>query len=255
MTARESTLLAEPDSSRPTLFISDLHLTPERPRPVELFYRFLNEVAPQAKALYILGDFFEAWVGDDDLALPFHAQIASALLQLANKGTPIFFMPGNRDFLAGPTLAAAAGWTSLPDPSVIELYGTPTLISHGDAYCTDDEAYQTFRRQVRDAAWQQAFLSQPIEARRAAAKAIRERSEQAKADKKPNIMDVSPQAIHAALTENDVTRLIHGHTHRPARHDVALDGNTAERWVLPDWYETGGYLTCDGIGCRLETFP
>ena len=252
MPAQAGIQTSVPEQQRPTLFISDLHLTSDRPRPVELFYRFVNEIAPHAQALYILGDFFEAWVGDDDLALPFHAEIAAALQQLARQGIALYYMPGNRDFLAGQALAQATGWTALADPTVIDLYSIPTLISHGDAYCTDDAAYQAFRKQVREAQWQREFLAQPIAARRAAAKAIRERSEQAKVGKKPDIMDVNPDAIRAAMTQAGVTRLIHGHTHRPARHEVDLGHSRGERWVLADWYETGGYLTCDRRGCRLE---
>jgi UDP-2,3-diacylglucosamine hydrolase len=243
-----------PGSQRPTLFIADLHLTPDRPRTTALFLRFLDEVAAHGAALYILGDFFEAWVGDDDLDLPFHAEIVSRLKGLADSGVPLYFIPGNRDFLAGDALARATGWTPLPDPSVIELYGVPTLLSHGDAYCTDDGAYQAYRQQVRDPRWQSTFLTKPIQERRDMARALREQSEQAKADKKPHIMDVNPQAIGAAMAGARVRRMIHGHTHRPARHTLQVEGGEGERWVLADWYETGGYLACDARGCRAVTF-
>jgi len=139
----------------------------------------------------------------------------------------------------------------MADPSVINLYGIPTLLSHGDAYCTDDKAYQAFRKQVRDPAWQQEFLSLPIESRHAKARTIREQSELAKSEKRPAIMDVNPIAIHDALKQARVTRMIHGHTHRPAQHTHDLEGAFAERWVLPDWYDSGGYLACDTRGCRL----
>jgi UDP-2,3-diacylglucosamine hydrolase len=238
-----------------SLFISDLHLTPERPDANDRFLRFVGDAAPDAQALYILGDFFEAWVGDDDLALPFHADIAARLKTLVNAGVSVYFMPGNRDFLAGPALARATGWTPLADPTVIDLYGTPTLLSHGDAYCTDDGAYQAFRLQVRDGRWQAAFLAKPLEERRALARAIRAESEQAKADKKPDIMDVNPEAIRAALDQAGVARMIHGHTHRPAHHAWRADDRACERWVLPDWYETGGYLACDRAGCKAMAFP
>jgi len=237
------------------LFISDLHLTPERPLPVALFYRFIKERAAQAQALYILGDFFEAWVGDDDLAQPFHRDIATALKALSVQGVAVFFLPGNRDFLVGPAFADAAGLTLLADPTEVQLFGVPTLLTHGDSFCTDDVAYQDFRRQVRDPAWQRQFLAQPLQQRHALAKGLRERSEHAKADKKPEIMDVNSTAISQALDAHPVTRIIHGHTHRPARHEHQRNGQTCERWVLPDWYENGGYLVCDERGCRLSAFP
>jgi len=242
------------------LFISDLHLTPERPLPVQLFYRFIAEVAPRAQALYILGDFFEAWVGDDDLAQPFHQDIAAALKSLSEQGIGVFFLPGNRDFLIGPAFAEAAGLTLLADPTQVELFGVPTLLAHGDSFCTDDAAYQNFRQQVRDPAYQQHFLAQPLEQRHAMAKALRERSEHAKANKKPEIMDVNSAAISQVLdtyllNARPIRRIIHGHTHRPARHEHQHDGQSCERWVLPDWYDNGGYLSCDERGCRLSAFP
>ena len=240
-----------------SLFISDLHLTPDRPLPVHRLHRFLEHRAPHAQALYILGDFFEAWIGDDDLAQPFNQDITDALKSLSNQGVAIFFLPGNRDFLVGQSFAQAAGLSLLADPSVIDLFGTQTLLTHGDSFCTDDAAYQDFRRQVRTPAWQHNFLMQPLEQRHALAKALRDRSEQAKADKKPEIMDVNHDAIAAALTEYSPTimRIIHGHTHRPARHDYQHNELTGERWVLPDWYDSGGgYLVCDTAGCRLSAF-
>ncbi|MEW6677566.1 MAG: UDP-2,3-diacylglucosamine diphosphatase [Pseudomonadota bacterium] len=247
--------MSQPLDPRTVLFISDLHLTAERPAQAELFRRFMADIAPQARALYILGDFFEAWVGDDDLTQTFHADIAATLKQYAEQGLALYFMAGNRDFLAGPALAEATGWTHLEDPCVIDLFGVPTLLSHGDAWCTDDDAYQAFRRQVRTPAWQQQFLAQPIDARHATARSIREHSEQAKTEKRPSIMDVNPEAVRQALGTARVTRLIHGHTHRPAHHVLEVQGTQAERWVLPDWYETGGYLVCTPEGCRLEMIP
>jgi UDP-2,3-diacylglucosamine hydrolase len=238
------------------LFISDLHLTPERPIPVNLFHRFIEQRAPHAQTLYILGDFFEAWVGDDDLNQPFNQDITEALKSLAKQGVAIFFLPGNRDFLVGPAFAQAAELTLLADPSVIDLFDTQTLLTHGDCFCTDDTAYQDFRRQVRSPAWQESFLKQPLEQRHALAQALRERSEQAKANKKPEIMDVNHDAIAAVLSEHSpgITRIIHGHTHRPARHDYQHNGLAGERWVLPDWYDSGGYLVCTASGCRLSAF-
>lgn len=237
-------------SRGPTLFISDLHLTPERPEPLDLFRRFLRDVAPQAGELYILGDFFESWVGDDDVELPFHAEVAGQLKDVSEQGTRIYFMAGNRDFLAGDALARATGWTPLADPTVMDLHGIPTLLSHGDAYCTEDRAYQAFRQQVRDPQWQALFLAKPVSERREQARMIRMQSRQAKADKAPDIMDVNPEAIRTAMANAGVTRMIHGHTHRPARHLLQIAGQECERWVLPDWYDTGGYLSCDSRGCH-----
>lgn len=239
---------------RPSLFISDLHLSPERPGPAGLLRRFLEEQAPAAAHLYLLGDFFETWLGDDDLALPFHAELVQCLRRLADAGTALHFMAGNRDFLAGGQLAAAAGFDILPDPCLVDLHGVPTLLSHGDAWCLDDAKYQAFRAQVRGAAWQGWFLGKPLEERRAIAAGLREQSEQSKADKRLEIMDVNQDAVAEAFRRHDATRIIHGHTHRPGRHETTLDGSVRERWVLPDWYgEAGGYLACDETGCRLET--
>ena len=237
------------ESSQPALFISDLHLSPLRPEGVERFRRFIRDTASQAESLYILGDFFEAWVGDDQLADPFLAGIVSELRGLGERGVRIGFLPGNRDFLAGEGLARAAGMSLLPDPMRLSLFGVPTLLCHGDLFCTDDRAYQAFRSQVRAPAWQAAFLAKPIEARLAIAEDLRLRSETAKAGKSPEIMDVNEEAVRQAFQDYGVRRIIHGHTHRPARHGVALGDTQGERWVLPDWYEGGGYLRCDERGC------
>lgn len=234
----------------PTLFISDLHLTPERPIPVALFHRFVEEIAPNAGALYILGDLFEAWVGDDDLEQAFNTNIVLALRSLSDQGVPVHFLAGNRDFLVGADFARAAGLKLIPDMTRIDLFGTPTLLSHGDIFCTDDAAYQAFRAQVRDPAYQAQFLRQPIAERHAMVRALRERSERAKADKKPDIMDVNADAVEQAITRWDAQRVIHGHTHRPAKHAWSMEGKLVERWVLPDWYDSGGYLCCDAEGCR-----
>jgi UDP-2,3-diacylglucosamine hydrolase len=238
-----------------TLFISDLHLTPERPGAAAAFRGFLDQQAVRGDALFILGDLFEAWVGDDDLALPFHAEIAVALKRVAQSGVPVYLLPGNRDFLAGPDLARAAGLTLLQDPTRIDLYGTPTLLAHGDAWCTDDAQYQAFRSQVREPGWRAEFLVKPLAERHALAATLRERSEQAKAGKRPEIMDVNATAIAEAFRQHAVSRIIHGHTHRPAHHVHSVDGRPCERWVLPDWYGTiGGYLACDQSGCHAETW-
>lgn len=237
-----------PDTGH-SLFISDLHLSPELPQAVALFRQFLEGPASRAEALYILGDFFEAWVGDDDLALPFHAGIAADLKRLAGRGVRLYLMHGNRDFLIGQDFCRASGATLLADPTLIDLYATPTLLAHGDRFCTDDAAYQAFRRQVREPAWQAEFLAKPLTERREMARQLRAQSEREKAAKEMAIMDVNPEAVTAALREHGYPRLIHGHTHRPAWHSHEVDGRHCERWVLPDWYEGGGYLHCDAAGC------
>lgn len=237
-----------------TLFIADLHLCPSRPRIVRLFERFLREVVPDARGLYILGDLFEYWAGDDDLTDPFNAAIAGHLREVTAQGTPVYLMHGNRDFLLGAAFLEATGATLLPDPSRIALHGTPTLLMHGDTLCTDDTDYQRFRAMVRDPAWQAAFLARPLAARKAEIEALRRRSETEKAAKPPEIMDVNAGAVTAALRAHGVTRLIHGHTHRPGHHSHSVDGMLCERWVLPEWYEQGGFLRCSAGGCTLHRF-
>ncbi len=233
-----------------SLFISDLHLCPTRPAINALFTRFVQDIAPQAEALYILGDFFEYWAGDDDLADPFHTAIAGTLAGLAQRGTRIYIMHGNRDFLLSDAFMRAAQATLLPDPTHIDLYGAPTLLMHGDTLCTDDVAYQQFRAMVRNAEWQRSFLAQPLSQRKAQIEDLRKKSEQEKSNKSAEIMDVNSDAVVNTLRAQGYPRLIHGHTHRPARHSHRVDGMLCERWVLPDWYETGGYLRCGPAGCE-----
>ncbi len=234
-----------------SLFISDLHLTSARPGANARFFRFLLDTAPRAEALCILGDFFEAWVGDDDLDDPLHGRIAMALRELTLGGTRLHVMHGNRDFLLGETFCRATGASLLAEPHVVDLYGTPTLLLHGDALCTDDLDYQQFRRMVREPAWQAAFLARPLAERHALARELRAKSEQVKGGKRPEIMDANAEAVLDAFRRHGVGRMIHGHTHRPARHAHDVDGRPSERWVLPDWYDTGGYLACDTQGCRM----
>jgi UDP-2,3-diacylglucosamine hydrolase len=248
-------------TSSPIFFIADLHLTPEHPSTVQLFHRFIQQHAPQAQALYILGDLFETWVGDDDLTHPFNQEISASLKALSTQNVEIFFIAGNRDFLIGPRFAQATGLTCLPDPSIITLFGTPTLLAHGDSFCTDDLAYQNFRQQVRTAAWQNTFLAQSLSQRHAIAASIRARSEHAKSAKSMASMDVNHATIEAALTaaahhSSSIKRIIHGHTHQPARHEYQYADDVVERWVLPDWYEqagkcNAGYLICSEAGCHL----
>ena len=238
-----------------SLFVSDLHLCPTRPAINTLFECFLQGTAPQAEALYILGDFFEYWAGDDDLADPLHTAVAQQLSALAKSGTRIYLMHGNRDFLIADDFLQAAHATLLPDPTLIDLYGQPTLLMHGDTLCSDDVAYQHFRAQVRSPEWQDTFLATPLFARKAQIEALRKQSTQAKSTKPAEIMDTNADTVAAAFRAHGYPRLIHGHTHRPAHHTHAVDGKLCERWVLADWYETGGYLRCDAKTCEAITLP
>ncbi|HEX4986851.1 MAG TPA: UDP-2,3-diacylglucosamine diphosphatase [Burkholderiales bacterium] len=233
-----------------TLFISDLHLAPDTPEANRALLRFLREQAPSADALYVLGDLFEYWVGDDALDGAFEREIAGAFRALADSGVPVYFMHGNRDFLIGRRFARAAGMKILRDPALIDLHGTPTLLMHGDTLCTDDVEYQKFRKKVRNPVAQWLFLARPLATRRQIARDLRGRSEQAKTGKSMAIMDVSTRAVEDALRAHRYPRLIHGHTHRPARHEHGVDGHACERWVLADWYDHGSYLECDASGCR-----
>ena len=237
-----------------SLFISDLHLTEERPEANERFVAFLEEKARAAGALYILGDFFEYWIGDDDLAEPFNAVIAGLLKDLTQRGVQLKLMHGNRDFLIGERFCAATGATLLPDPFVASVEGEKTLLVHGDTLCTDDVEYQAWRRKARDAAFQAEFLAKPLAERRRAAGEMREQSRHFVQEKTPEIMDVNDEAVRQALRRHGVRRLIHGHTHRPGRHALEVDGERCERWVLPDWYGRGGYVEVDRRGPRLVRF-
>jgi len=232
-----------------TLFISDLHLDPARAPIAAQFERFLEEIAPRSEALYILGDLFEYWVGDDGLSLPFPQRVAEALRPLAAR-VPVRFMHGNRDFLVAQGFAAATGAEIIADPTVIDLYGQRTLLLHGDTLCTDDKPYQAFRAQVRDPAWQRAALARPIAERLAIAQGMRSDSEDAKQAKAMDIMDVSRDAVERAFEESGCDVMIHGHTHRPGRHEYRVAGRDRVRWVLPDWYQRGGYLDASPAGIR-----
>jgi UDP-2,3-diacylglucosamine hydrolase len=235
-----------------TLFISDLHLSPERPAIAALFLRFLRDRARGAEALYILGDLFEYWIGDDAGRAPEVQPLLAALRALTQAGVPVYVMHGNRDFLLGPGFEQDSGCRLLPDPTVITLYGEPVLLMHGDTLCTDDVDYLKFRAMVRNPQWVQMFLAKSIPERIAMAREYREVSKAATTTKKPEIMDVNPAAVEAALRDHQVRHLIHGHTHRPAQHQFTLDGQTARRTVLGDWYDQGSVLTCEAGGCTLE---
>ena len=237
-----------------TLFVSDLHLDPDRPEITALFGRFLDGEARGADALYILGDLFEAWVGDDDPSEA-GAFVADRLRALAESGVPTFFIRGNRDFLLGDTYAARCGMTLLDDPTVVDLYGTPTLLLHGDLLCTDDNAYQQFRTQTRDPQWQAQFLAQPLAARLAFAAQARAASQARYGElvakgMAESVGDVAPATVQAWFERFGVRRMIHGHTHRPAIHD---EGSGRTRIVLGDWYEQGSVLRVSADGCDLAT--
>jgi UDP-2,3-diacylglucosamine hydrolase len=232
-----------------TLFISDLHLAEDRPETIDRLARFLAEAVPGSDALYILGDLFEYWVGDDSLDQEFPSRIAQVMRPAAS-ATPTFFMHGNRDFVIGSRFATETGIHLLADPTVVDLYGRRTVLLHGDTLCTGDRAYLAFRAQVRDPAWQAAALARPIGERITLAKGMRQQSEGAKGDKGEFIMDVAPAAIEHAFAEADCDLMIHGHTHRPARHDHRVADRSCVRWVLPDWYEGGGYLEASPSGIR-----
>ena len=237
-----------------SLFISDLHLTEERPEANERFIDLLEGKARGADALYILGDFFESWIGDDDLEAPFNAVIAGLLGDLARRGVPVHLMHGNRDFLVGERFCAATGTKLLADPSVHEIGGVRTLLMHGDTLCTDDLDYQNWRRIARSETWQREFLAKPLAERRRAIIDMREKSKEVVQAKPADIMDVNDAAVASAMRAHAVTRLVHGHTHRPGRHALTIDGRPAERWVLPDWYGRGGYLEIGRGAPRLVRF-
>ncbi|MEW9897330.1 UDP-2,3-diacylglucosamine diphosphatase [Chitinivorax sp. PXF-14] len=237
---------------KPIYFISDLHLSADEPETVALFERFCQDLAPAADAVYILGDFFEYWAGDDDLDDPFNTAITTRLRALADAGVRLFLLHGNRDFLLGPAFAERAGVTLLADPCAVEIAGRKVLLSHGDALCTDDVEYQRFRQMVRNPAWLQQVLAQPLAARKALIAQIRQKSEMAKQTKAAGIMDVNREAVLGLFRELAYLPLIHGHTHRPARHWYSLDDHACERIVLPDWYQGhGGYLRVDDAGWLL----
>jgi UDP-2,3-diacylglucosamine hydrolase len=231
-----------------SLFISDLHLSEERPAANERFFSFVEEDARGAQALYILGDFFEYWIGDDDLADPFNAVIAGFLKRLVSDGTAVRLMHGNRDFLIGERFCRETGVELLEDPS---LTADNILLLHGDTLCTDDLDYQAWRSKARSPEWQAEFGAKSLEERRLAIKGLRDKSREVIAAKPAEIMDVSQQAVAEAFRRHGVSRMIHGHTHRPGKQVHEVDGRRCERWVLPDWYGAGGYLEIGEKGPRL----
>jgi UDP-2,3-diacylglucosamine hydrolase len=217
-----------------TLFISDLHLEESRPGITRAFLAFLQDHAVSAHTLYILGDFFEAWIGDDEHT-PLQEQIAAALKQVSDGGTTVYVMHGNRDFLLGADYCQRIGATLLDDPTVIDLYGIPTLLMHGDSLCTADVEYQKFRANMRNPKTQQMLLARPLKDRQLMARQLREISMAKNKGKTQAIMDVTPEEVMRTMEQHNVPQLIHGHTHRPGRHPLLVNGQPAERIVLGDW--------------------
>ncbi|MGD8619099.1 MAG: UDP-2,3-diacylglucosamine diphosphatase [Gammaproteobacteria bacterium] len=234
-----------------TLFVSDLHLDPERPAVTASFLGFLATRAREADAVYILGDLFEAWIGDDD-ETPLNLEVIQGIRACVAAGTPVFVMHGNRDFLLGDRFATLSRCILLPDPARIDLYGIPTLLMHGDLLCTDDTEYLAFRDRVRDSGWQSELLAKPLAVRREMAAEMRRNSREKTAGKPESIMDVNPTAVRDTMMQHAVLQLIHGHTHRPGVHTLQIAGQPARRYVLGDWYDQGSMLECDRDGCRLQ---
>ena len=233
------------------LFISDLHLCESRPEISQLFFDFIAGPAQAAQRLTILGDLFEYWAGDDDIVNPLHTKVCAALKSLAARGVDIRFLAGNRDFLIGNDFAVATGASLLPELHLDTVSGIPTLLLHGDTLCSDDVAYQNYRRQVRDPAFIENFLRRSLIERKTYIENLRERSESEKRVKNMAIMDVNDDAVRAAFRAAGVTRMIHGHTHRLATHRYTIDGKACERWVLGDWGITGNFLECGATRWRF----
>jgi len=237
-----------------TLFISDLHLEADRPEIGKQFESFLQGEATGVDALYILGDLFEYWVGDDDPD-PHYAVMKGAIRQLVDSGVPVFYMHGNRDFMIGEQFADETGVILLADPEPIELHGNTILLSHGDSLCTDDTHYQQMRQLTRDPEWQAMMLAIPLDERIAIAENARRQSEEYNASIDEEIMDVNQEAVLDTFREHGIEVLLHGHTHRPAVHEIDLEDRKATRIVLGDWYEQGSVVRWDESGPRLEEIP
>lgn len=234
-----------------TLFISDLHLSGERENITALFIDFLDQRASKADALYILGDLFEVWPGDDMIQPDYQSSI-SKLKQLSDNGLPIFVMQGNRDFLMDDKFAELSGVSLIEDPTIIDLYGTPSLLMHGDTLCTDDIDYQKFRKMVRNPTWKKEFFSLPDAERLAMTTKYRKVSKVETAKKEMSIMDVNQQTVETIMLEKNIQQLIHGHTHRPAIHEFSVNNKNMKRIVLGDWFEHGSVLVCNEDHCQLE---
>jgi UDP-2,3-diacylglucosamine hydrolase len=236
------------------LFISDLHISLEKSEITRRFLAFLSDRAPKAAAVYILGDLFDAWIGDDDPTPP-NNKIRKQLKQLIDSGTRVYLQQGNRDFLLGRQFSEDTGVILLDEYAVIDLYGTPTLLSHGDLLCTDDLPYQAFRAKSHTMAWQQAVLSKPLLLRLLVARWYRIRSYFHKRKKSQDIMDVNQDTVLKVMREHRCLRLIHGHTHRPAVHNFEIDHQTAQRFVLAAWTKHSAEVLCwNSDGYRIETW-
>lgn len=236
------------------LFVSDLHLEDARPDIIRAFFHLLDSLQDQFDELYLLGDIFEVWLGDDT---PSHCadQLADRLRALADAGIRVFLLHGNRDFLLGAHYAARCGAQLIEEPVLLQVAGRNALLMHGDALCTQDTDYQAFRRMVRDPQWQQTFLAKSLEERISIGRQLRDKSQQSAKEKADYIMDVSQDEVVAVMEQHQVSLLIHGHTHRPATHSVQLTSGTATRMVLGDWYKQGWYILADDHAARLEPFP
>jgi UDP-2,3-diacylglucosamine hydrolase len=235
------------------LFTSDLHLDADHPETIERFLSFIHDEALRCEALYILGDLFEAWVGDDDTD-PHMKPVVQAIAALHRAGVPCAIMHGNRDFLLGRRFASATGCRLLGDYETLEVSGQRVLLTHGDLLCTDDAPYQSLRAMVRDPDWQRAFLAKPLSERKALADEMRRRSRTETAAKAEDIMDVNQTTVEATMGRFGVSRLLHGHTHRPAVHEFELNGEPAKRIVLGAWHDQGHVVRWDEDGFALETF-
>lgn len=231
-------------------FISDLHLDATRPHILRAFLHYLDESVSKVESLYILGDFFEAWVGDDNTEDSLNQSVEAALKAASDKGLNIYIMHGNRDFLIGDDFCQRTGCTLLEDPTVIEAHGTRYLLMHGDSLCTDDTAYQEFKAQIRQPAMIEMLLAKPLDERKALAAQLRQQSAEANSNKAEDIMDVNQQAVLAAFVEHNADVIIHGHTHRPDMHNI----NNQQRIVLGDWDSKAWHIELDKTGAKLSSF-
>jgi UDP-2,3-diacylglucosamine hydrolase len=249
-----TTALAEKETATETLalFVSDMHLQASMPRTAQAFFDFLDSYASKTKQLYLLGDIFECWAGDDDLS-EFNRRVVDAIRALSDRGVEVFWIAGNRDFLVGTAFAEMTGLRQLPDPFVTDIAGKRIVLTHGDALCTDDIAYMQFRAQVREPEWQRHFLAQSLEQRKAIVASLRQGSREAQKGKADYIMDVNAEAVTALFTATQCNVMIHGHTHRPAQHLIAANEDRQVRYVLPDWdcdtsTPRGGWITIQKNG-------